>query len=510
MKKFSAVLIVLMLLFAACGEDPSNGSLDTSGSNMDIVPAEIQKLMVDGDQMLDDVVASYTNITDQTMKDYVRGLADYTLFPVDFESGAPFSDRMKAYLGGENNLRNALLIQEDIANGRTPGSSIPDKMARRVSARHSSQYYATYLETAGPLLNLAIPGAGTVCKIVGGLLGKKKPSIESKIYKQLTVLSKTMDQYQKENRQNFGLLLSKSDEILGNLATLAGDVNRVKSEVLAQGFMGDMQDIKDGFNGVIGNLQTLETTTDMSNASYFYCVTSSQFMTHIEQFFTAASNIHKWAVENTNDSGYTVYIGDDATIAGDKKLIKVVFYTNVSNTGGLIDPYEVIVGFPNPKNTLMMSIGDLDFLSSMMLTRITMNGILYTDETVKSNYNATLAQYFINKLKPVKASVNQAFKKIVDIKNSFLTSYEVFFTETRAIFNAANPGADRKGYDLYSSVGDLQYQWQVNKSYFNACGEIFGNGKCNSEFELAYRNKYLMVFAARLMALETQLQGYLQ
>lgn len=513
MKKLYAVLIVCMLFFAACGDEPGNG-LDLSGSNMDLVRPEIQILMTNGNQILDTVADTYTGLTNADIKGLVKGVADYALFPVDFASGVAFADRMKAYLGGDNNLQNALLINSDIAAGREPGASLPGRLPRRMSRSVDAQQVSSFLDQAGDGLMTSCPEAGIACKVVSfvvGLFGKKKPSIEQRILNAVDALGKTVEGYQNENRQYFGAILGKSDQILNSLATMSGEINSKFADIQGQGFMGDMADIRDGFNGVINTCNTAPTVTDVSNTSYFYFITSGGFMTHIEQFFTTASNIHYWAVNNTNLSGYTQWIGQDAATRGDKRLIYVTLYENYTGYS-FTGPHTYYLGFSNPKNYLMLSIGDLDLLASMMLTRIAMNVYLYLDEATLATANATLAQYFLNKIAPIKASINQAFQSIENTYATWMGS-------------PGNAFSTYAGSQFISEVGHSLQGWEAHTSFTNrgpiyqsGPGTIFGEEMSvrilnatvfNAETKLARENSYLVFFASRLMALETQLRSYL-
>lgn len=508
MKKLYAVLLVLMLFFAACGDEPTNG---VDATNMDLVPANLQKLMTSGDQIISDTVEGYTGITNAEMKDLIKVYADYTLFPVDFESGYTLQDRMKAYLGSDNNVVNAYRIQQNYLNGVPLTDGIDNLLPRHALSRKISLgKIGKVLKIVAPIANLAFPGAGAVCTAVGNSLVAIDQAKKQRAEAQTTAaLGKTLDAFIVDTRKQFGDLRNRMDVTIGQLNSIKGDISLMQTsinDILTILQTGGMDEVKTSFDAFCQGYKDDATITDASNRAYFYYVTSSRFNEDLNKFFISASNIQRWAIQpaNTNVSGYTYWVDDDLSLSTNYTTLSIEAKVALSTDWSSID-YTISYKYPNPKRMLALSIGNLDYLSKMFLTRLEMNSVLYSG-SILSNHNVTLANSFLARIESagIKHSVVSALNQMDSALYGFGGHY--MNIDIDGLWEPIG-GALVRSIRVLPCDGSSFYVYDGNDARFAPGLEPFVKQKLPVHLEAA-KQEYLIHFLARLVALETILKSY--
>lgn len=517
MKKLYAVLLVLMLFFAACGDEPTNG-VNLSGDNMDLVPANLQKLMTSGDQIISDTVDAY-GIADPEINETIKLYADYTLFPVDFESGYTLQDRMKGFLGGDNNLINAYTMMENISNGLPLGSGIESPLPRHLGARKISLgKIGKILKIAAPFVDCICPGAGQICSAVGkGMIAYDNAQKKQKAEQQIAAIGKTLDAFVTESRAMFKALDTKVDAVMSLVNTVIGDISWMHSALIGQSYRDDMNYVKIDYDSFLQTV-SIGTVFDASNTIYNYFITSGKYTQDLNKLIYCATNVQKWSIDpaNTNTSGYTEWMRHDPNITTN------YFFAEADFAAGSTYVYSQL-DYPNVKRMVAISIGDLDYLAKMMLDRISMQSFIYSGSTL-SNQNRVVASALRAKLAPIKAAAIAAY-------NNLLSEYQRYYG-----MHAGNIGwdtvVDANGAELFGFpypgyLGATTQMWcgykypASIKAVVNYSGGVSGATQlekgdfiCTTikpTLLLAYEsamNEYFAHYMARLVALETMLKSY--
>lgn len=397
------------MIFAACGEEPTNGAPATSVSNMDLMPANVQKLMTSGDQLVNDSVDSYTGITNQEFKDLVKAYVDYTLFPIDFESGYTAQERLKAYLGGTNNLMTAYKIQQNIVNGDPLNTGIEGMLPRSVARKITLGKIVKVLNLAGKIPGFNKTPVGMICAgVAKGLAFIDKLEKKQKAEQVMQAIGSSLNAYVDTSMLQYLSLDNKMDVVIMQLNVVLADLSFLHTAVSSLVADSGMLDVKSSYDGFMDAV-SVSTLGNISNTVYHYYVVSSDFYKDLNKFITCASNIQQWAVDpaNTNTSGYSFWLRDDPKISTNYQAIYA--YRSHTTKYSYDDKWiTTFFDYINPARHVFMSLGNLEYMSKMILNRMSMQPILYSGTTLSTN-NLRLARYFLDMLAPLKSAAENAY-----------------------------------------------------------------------------------------------------
>jgi len=514
MRKTAIFIIVVMMfvMVTGCGDSGTNPGTP-SVDNSDLLSYNAKKMITDGSTILDSVSASYTALTGTDTAIFTKVIADHMLFPFNNENtDKDFSQRMKDQFWGENNVINAVNLFTDYASVSKTSTSYSLKLQNSKSTKSLlpidpgsvingiKNKAKQFIKDKAKDIVSSIPFVGG---LVGSLFGgkSKEQRNQEKMMAQLSKIGKTLNQFRNETRQNFAKINEKVDQVLGNLSTLQGDVNFLHGDLQGTIVNSEIQDIKNNFDGFILNVKTAATVQDASNAAYTYFINSSDYWQDLLKFVDCSSNVQKWAIEHPSESGYADWMHLEPTVNTNIQEIKIYVTSSVST--------NMVFGYMTPKKCTTISIGNLDFLSTMMINRLAMNSMLYSGEVLKNN-NAVLALQFLSLLET--AGYKQGLINAINVMKTKKENIKSMVWNN--FVDAFNPALGLTSNDINyfyvmlggHSVNGFQYA-KFEGGDPTLCLNF--HKFIEEHFKNALLETYRISFIARLIALEVTLKSYL-
>jgi len=479
MEKLFILIVILMSLFTACSNDVTSVG-DTSGltvgPNISLLAPHAQKLINQGDQMLDTAVDSFTNMSAET-RNVLKKTADYAMFPLYYAQNKNFSQRMSDIFTGDNNfVTSHALIMARITNSSVSPSIISRSAGSRGITKDDIQagadIAAKKFPAAAPFIDIGIG--------VLNFFGIGGPSEEEQILEQVQQMGKQLDQIQNEMRQGFSAINTRLDTISQNLDSLKGDVNLLSAGISAS-IKNDFDLVKGNFEGFTISYSAALNSTEASNKAYDYLIESSSFDGNLVNVIDMAKSLQSWALTN---SKYTSQYIETDPHAG----------TNIFQFYGTWSTQTNYFYYANPKPLLIVTIGGLEYITKMITMRISMNSILYRDPAARKAKNQLLAQIYLNLLdsKGITANAQQVVNQF---ENTYKTHYSVVNT-------GRFPGQDSISYykdDVYIGT-DSSY---MSDDYRNQFRTLLNTARDNA------LNDYMMIWLVKLVKLQVLLKSYL-
>lgn len=500
MKTVIGIVCLSLILFVGCGNDPT--SPDDGLQNLppqEFLTYDCNQLISQGDSLLDQSSQNYTNV-ETSILTQAQEQADYLLFPYNTESGQSFAKRMESIYWAENNVAalyqfHQSRVEGDTNQGRLLKSDVSVRLIPSIGKELGDQY---------------VPGMeGTVNRI-----NASEARISYSFYAlrnigiQIGHAQEMIKRLQGETSRQFSIINSKLDTAIGELA---GDVNILKSGIDAI-IMGQMAEVQSRFDGFCNNLRNnASTVSEASNIVYNYFVSSSQFDADILYAIDRAKAIQNWAITNGEYSEFAYQ---------DPFFSESTEYEVKSITWESSHPASGHFNFSNPKNGLLISLGDLDYVAKMMLTKLNYNSYLYKDDELNEK-NSIQAQSFLDLLE------SSGFKQ------NCIDAYQAMYSKYCYYMSAVLTPQPGESSPYLSDYFNKDYTYNFTFDFF--CGSTgvwhaeggsqtgspigpdigLASGERRWEAHTLIINTYkkkrkiLIPILARLIALETRLRSYL-
>ena len=499
MKKTSFILLFIFafILISGCSGDDKPAYSDTS---IQMVSYSANNMMTNGNLFLDETVSSYSSITNPIMKGVLKSLVDYTLFPYNSSTGNDFTTRMKNVYWTEDNVIQAYNLQQNLLvnDAITGGDTIVARSLSRMTAEEIKTGVNAVVKLVAPKVLKAVPFIGGV---LGSLFGgpSKEEQNQEKMMAQLDSLGKSMDQMLKENRQNFQVLNAKADLTLKELEGLKGDISILNSGVEAS-LLNDMQNVIDQYDGFMKTFSEAANTNEARTIVYEYLKVSADYWQNILTFINTAKAVQNWAITNGQ---YTDKVWQDST-ANVSMMYFSAFNFNYSGETNECN-------YDNPKKNLLMGLGNIDYLTNMILAPFNLNTVLYSGETLKQQ-NSEFAQNVLN------------LQSFIDLKQNAETQLNIIntaYSQLSLKANASNfpysmTASSYAFYEFYKDGSQIETRiWYDNGpgGPVNPPVDIWtGKGEFKNAIDEKYHKVYVdynIIYLSRLVALEVQLKSYL-
>ena len=533
MKKTSFILVLIFGLFliSGCSGDDKPAY---SGDSIQMVSYSANNMMSNGNRFLDETVSSYSSITNPIMKGVLKKMVDYTLFPYNSSTGKDFTTRMKDVYWAEDNIIQAYNLQKNYLENSVIGGAgtIGPRTLSRMTSEEIDDGVNVLLDEFAPKLLESVPFVGDILgSVFGSLFGgpsqeDRMEENQEKMMKQLDALGKTMDQMAQENRQNFKVLNIKADQTLKNLEGLKGDISILNTGVEAS-LLNDMNAVISQYDGFLTTFSEAANTNEARTIVYNYLKVSADYWQNILTFFNTAKSVQNWAVANGQYTADKVW--QDPTSWIDKMWFEVrytmgsYYGTNGYDIGQTHD-----LDYDNPKKQLIRSLGNIDYLTKMILARFDLNAVLYAGETLKQQ-NAAFAQNVLSlqdfiDLKQNSENelikINERHQVYIDglYYKSDGTYHTLPYTNWPYInvftFNpeAEAAGSKPNGYRFYTN-STLINEYLKFPEGGSSYAEFTGINDVHNALTTQYNKvmlDYGIIYLARLVALEVKLKSYLQ
>jgi len=485
MKKVFIIMISLVLVIAlsGCGNDVVTPTTLSNNEGITIAP-HVNKLIESGNQLLNETLSSYSSLTYSGLRADVREVSDFMLFPFNTDSGKSFYDRMKdVYWDKDNVVKGFALLNQAASTNSSSASILRKKIATR----------GVIGDTAEDIVDSFVPGLSDFCDSIFGGGGPSNEDLE----RQLTQIGKDLNEMRTEMRQGFASINRKSDKILGNLETMKGDINILKqgqAQIANLIMSSGMNDVISEFNGFLTSYETSVSTTDASNIAYTYFISSSRFWADIEKFINCSKQIQEWA---TNNNQYSSHVYNDPSastnVGGVSGSVHWSYWGGPTVTG-------INMNYENPKKKHIISLGNLNYLSKMIMARLSLNSVLYKGETLRQS-NSNIAQQFLDNILPeIKQFIDNAVSALRAQYNSYRNYVITGFWE----FIPEETKTDIAGGLWYDTC---LHKYGAPTIYYNA-----DKVAALAFLEKDYRNvfmEYFGFFIAKIITLEVQLKSYL-
>lgn len=506
--KLSITVLLAGLLMTACGTGdvlgPDNGTSSSIGTTTvdtrEFLNDSTLKLVDEGDSLLDATVDSYSVMTNPIARDMTRAAADFMLCPYGADGNTTFSQRMAGFCTGDDNVVKMYSLIQNASNldYQPEGSASQGRRALLraqtnggLSLNNSGYYTVQYLLDNRQDIVRSIPIiGGFVACFIGGKTKEEKN--QERIMNQLNRIGVSLNQFWMETRRSFRMVNLKLDAVLGSLASLRGEVNFLHGDLQGNIVEQKIKDIKLNFEAFLTTYHQQTLESDRSNAVYEYYVVSHNFAADLSSFISCARDVKDWAVQFPGNSGYTDWFLQDSSLSN---LVPVLAGSALSSDNQPADySYWHKFNYPNPKWYVNMSMGDLDFLSRMMLGRLQLNAVLKGGADLKAS-NTIIAQDLLNELNDsgLKQSLMDAARRMFERLNYYLNAVDEDFPFFYGIASTGN-------WVLGGAGGTINVWW-----YY---GDETAKETIRKHFYKAYLS-YLGPMIARLVALEVKLKSYL-
>jgi len=485
MKKLLSMLVIIMVIVSACGDNGTNPGTPVN-SNTELLAPHAQKLISDGDQMLDNAVSSYTNLPDE-IRDRVKKVADYAMFPLYYSETKTFSQRMKTVFTGENNFVNAhALIMANVSN-TTPSPSVRGRMAisRGISMED--------IEDGANAAKVLFPAAAPFIEIGVGILdffGFGGPSVEEQIQDQVEENGRKLDQVLQEMRQGFNIVNQRLDLVITRLSDLKGDINLATTGIDI-GIQNQFIVVKNNFKGFTDLYKVALNITEASNTAFNYMNNAGQFETDLNNVIDISKNLQTWALVN-DQYIYETVENDPSTSSN---LVRININTISQST-------NIILTYPNTKKLLIMSLGGFEYVAKMLRARLNMNKILYKNCADRKAKNKILAQSYLDLLETKGVWANG--QNIIDIIQARYQYYRDGFDNH--YFHDWFAGAANSDYLYVYENGNYLASYYNTPTAIQSGDNVRGGLLRQRDSVL---KEYMMIWLVKLAQLKVELQSYL-
>jgi len=486
MKKVLFIMITLVFIAAlsACGNDVITPKTISQNEGVTIA-AHVNKLITNGSQLLDQTLDSYPVLGTLGLRTDVKNASDFMLFPFNKATGKPFNDRMKDIYWDKDNLVKGYVLLQQATNGTSASPSI---------LRSKNVSRGAIGDAAENITDFFLPGVSDFCDSLFGTGGPSNEDLE----RQLTQIGKNLAEMHNEMKRGFTALTRKTDQILGELETVKGDLNiliqgqtDIENLILSTG----MGDVKDAFEGFLGTYEMSINQTEASNKASEY-VYSADYNEGIIKFITFSKALQEWA---TNETQYSEYIWNDPSASTNSYWVQI---GTISHSHGYTN-----MMYHNPKKDVVISLGNMMYLAKMMLTRFQLNNVLYTSKTDRAASNRNIATYYLELLdtRGIKPALVASLEKLQARRDFYKGWADQLYVPVWGAGAHAGAISPAFMYKKNGAGGQLLGTFSASTSGWNysAAYNVINNHLNNQLAE------YFGLIVAKLVALEVQLKSYL-
>lgn len=544
LKKLLIVMLILFLVFSvfsvvSCDILQSSDVNDSKGDNSDdsdnsddttveIEPKDlntdhVNTIIEQGNSTLDDVLASYENMEEKGTKEVAAVFADYAMFPHNYDSSEPFTDRMEAVYWADDNVVEAYnLEEEDLSSGENPrfGVMAAVSVASMCVSHYQDQKRNDLLREQKEQLEMNGQRLRSIesmmktqnqmlvkqeAQIQGGFddLANQMAAMEERLSSQLTTISMDLSDFRSEVRLQFGSVQKGIENVMTALTEVYGEVNFISENVQ---FVKDTlleQQLQEPKNVIDGFYRNFEIAGSFDQTYQYADELRPVLEQNILKFLKAAVDIQAQAVDPETEADP---IPDTLFADESSKMTRYRVRYTESATG---DDKTYNFDFPNPKATVAVSYGNLEYLYLIMMTRFIINQTLYFD-TELGDTNANAAELYLSDIRNseygIKTSAEEA---ALDMETSLDTHIEHIkndFTDLGAdsstlVYEYRDSVNEETGYESWLTVTDSE-------------GNPLGEGSSEEmeenvtdAYAKAY-SEYIGLYLAELMSLEVDLIAY--
>src|SRR6056297_72148 len=515
----------------------------------DLMSDNINTMIEDGESIMMDTLETYSGMEDTGIYGAFVYISDYNMFPDGWDGEKTFYDRMEEVYWAEDNVVQLYYQMDDSTSGRggiqnlesnervaalaltsfIVGTAISvadtaidtyqkhrelelDEERNRILRANSHQLrnMSAMMHTQNRAIMEEFQGVNSILADVQSgqaELSEQIYALEENLSLRLNSLNLNIDSFRNEMRQELSNVNERIDTVIEGLYYVGRDISLMHA---------DLESSLDWISNYLlsNNLQTTMNSVNGFLRDYDDSVTweqaqalASDYITYYEtlilNFLFSAQDMQTYALENDIYADTILsdiqQNGSDSFVTFYRAKVAGTYYDTADHATEDFDEYYYF-DYTNPRKSLEISYGNLEYLYKVMMTRFILNNILYAGEELKET-NTSKATRYLEDISFIQTAAEEA-SLLMDtehnthqelIQNDFSSIYEDNSTRSDVVI-------DSFSYQKYSF--DAEDWVSLTPEELSNLGDLVEESFTESYLE------YLGMYMSELFALEVDLRSY--